>query len=179
MESIIGLKRGTVKLASFSHEWSKLFEVEKERLSLLLKDLYLDIQHVGSTSITGCCAKPIIDISIKVFDFSQIETIKEKMKERYIYKGDAGIPGRHFFVKGGENNRTHYIHIIPEGSKLWDNHIYFRDYLNLNKDQVEKYSKLKMSLLDNYSEDRAGYSKEKSSFIETTIHRAKEYFEKI
>jgi len=131
---------------------------------------------VGSTSIINCYAKPIIDISIKVSDFNNINEIIQKLKKDYTYKGNAGVEGRHFFVKGTSNSRTHYIHIVPDGSNLWNNHICFRDYLNLYQQYVTEYSAIKLKLQDKFADDRKNYSLAKSNFIVNVTSKAKEFY---
>ncbi len=90
---MIGLKSGTVELHEYNNNWPYIFNNEKIILNNLLKNYYLDIEHIGSTSIIGCIAKPIIDIMISVNNFDNSnEIINILTKEGYEYKGDAGIP---------------------------------------------------------------------------------------
>jgi GrpB-like predicted nucleotidyltransferase (UPF0157 family) len=63
---MLGLKHQTVRIEKYNPEWKKEYDKEKMILETALKDYMVDIQHVGSTSIAGCSAKPIIDIAIGV-----------------------------------------------------------------------------------------------------------------
>ena len=88
---MVGLERGTVKLNPFTNEWERLFSEEKSRLQAAIGKYVLDIQHVGSTSIPGMVAKPIIDIAIAVKNFEKASIcIKAIEQLGYEYKGENG-----------------------------------------------------------------------------------------
>ncbi|MPN12394.1 hypothetical protein SDC9_159712 [bioreactor metagenome] len=110
---MIGLKRGYVELQEYTDEWHKLYKVEERVLKNLTQDHFIDIQHIGSTSVEGLKAKPIIDILIGVRNFNDLEVIIEKLRHGgYIYRLNASTKERILFVKGSEEERTHHIHIV-------------------------------------------------------------------
>lgn len=181
MTSKIGLKRGTVKLSSYSNTWKSLYKKEKGILKSTLKNYIkiIDIQHVGSTSIPKLKAKPIIDIAIGIQILKDgKKCVKSLEKLGYEYEHDAGVKGRHFFAKGPEKNRTHYLHIEKHNGKLWQNHILFRNYLKRFANIRKEYQKIKEIAADKYKNDRVAYSKEKSKFIDDTVKKAKKLFKK-
>src|SRR5689334_1122677 len=105
-----GLEEGALRLTPYHKEWEQLFREEKARLQAAVGLFVLDIQHVGSTSIPGLIAKPIIDIAIAVRSFEEARVCIQPVESLgYRYRGENGIPRRHFFVKG--NPRTHHIHM--------------------------------------------------------------------
>jgi len=109
---MIGLKRGTVKLSSHHKQWAKLFETEKENLLSALNQFKANIEHVGSTAIPGVPAKPIIDMLLFIPDNINVQKIHDILeKQGYENRGEQGVPGRQIFVKGPEENRTHYLHV--------------------------------------------------------------------
>jgi len=174
MKKIIGLERGKVRLSPYNPQWKKLYEQERERVVSVIGEYILDIQHVGSTSIPGVKAKPIIDIAIGVKDLrTGRNCIKPLEGLGYEYKHDAGIKGRHFFAKGSEKNRTHYAHVEKLNGQLWKNHILFRDYLRTHEEAVKKYNKIKERLVKKYKDDRDSYAAEKNNFIEEIIRKGK------
>src|SRR4030042_2890085 len=100
-KKVIGLQRKKVKLLSYNSAWKRLYKEEEELLNSAIGKYVLDIQHVGSTSIPGAKAKPIIDIAIGVRKLKDGEKcIKPLEKLGYEYGHDAGIKGRNFFAKG-------------------------------------------------------------------------------
>jgi GrpB-like predicted nucleotidyltransferase (UPF0157 family) len=131
-----------------------------------------------STSVPGLCAKPVIDIAIGVTDLlTGKECVRPLSELGYEYKGDAGIPGRHFFAKGKPENRTHYVHVEPLNGVLWRNHILFRDYLRCHPDEAATYGQLKMALAGQFSEDRDAYALGKKSYIDNIIGTASQEYE--
>ncbi len=165
---MIGLESGVVRLVPYTEVWAQLFAEEKARLESALGDAVLAIQHVGSTSIPGMVAKPIIDIAIAVEDFEEARTcIKPLEQLDYEYKGEMGIPRRHYFVKG--DPRTHHIHINELGSLGWETQIFFRDALIQQPDLAQAYATLKKELAAQYPRDREAYLAGKAPFIERVL----------
>src|SRR5215208_5776846 len=110
MKPMIGLPTGVVELHPYTAIWVDLFRSEEARLRAAIGRYVLDIQHVGSTSIPGIPAKPIIDIGVAVANFEQAAVCIEPMQTLgYEYKGEFGIPRRHFFTQG--EPRTHHLHM--------------------------------------------------------------------
>lgn len=100
-----------------------------EKLNQILKNEIIDIHHIGSTSVPGLSAKPIIDIMPVVKDINIVDKYNEEMQGiGYEPKGENGISGRRYFEKGGDN-RTHHVHIYQVGSYEIKRHLAFRDYL--------------------------------------------------
>ncbi len=157
----------TIRVVPHREEWTAQFDIEAEKLKTIFGDQVINIHHIGSTAIGGIVAKPIIDILIEVKDIQAVNQHNSAMKELgYIPKGEYGIPGRRFFIKGSEINRTHHVHIFENGDSQVSRHINFRDYLNLHPDVARAYSKLKQELAEKYPHDIESYMEGKSKFIE-------------
>lgn len=173
----MGLNRLEVKLEDYNEDWKEKFEKERKTLSQIFKEDALEIQHVGSTSIPGLEAKPIIDIAIAVKELEIALKYVEKMEEAgYSFRGNAGVEGRYFFAKGPEDNRTHYVHIEPINSPNWETHIFYKKYLLEHPEIVAEYEKLKEELARLYPEDRKKYTSGKNDFIQKILNKArKEY----
>jgi GrpB-like predicted nucleotidyltransferase (UPF0157 family) len=149
----------------------RIFKEEAARLQAALGKDVFDIQHVGSTSIPGMAAKPIIDIAIAVRNIEEASVCIAPVEELgYEYKGENGIPGRLFFAKG--NPRTHHIHINEMGGRNWNNQISFRDYLILRPEIASEYAQLKLELAQRYPTDRQSYLACKAPFIERVLRLA-------
>ena len=110
---MVGLDRDKVVLHPYTEEWAKEFEKEKEILANLLKGIECKIEHVGSTSIKGLSAKPIIDIAIGTDDVETVIKIGDILaKQGYDVENQLETKGEIFAGKGGTTCRTHYIHIL-------------------------------------------------------------------
>lgn len=148
--------------------WKKVFENEKVLLSEILKDMYIAIEHVGSTAIPDILAKPIIDIAVGIKDISDTMAIISIMEEHgYVYR--PGSEEKLLFTKGYQNTRTHHLHIEEYGKQCWINHVYFRNCLLENHDLRSEYVEIKKQLAEKYPNDREQYTTEKAAFIERVI----------
>ncbi len=169
---MFGLERGVVRLEAYTTEWKRYFEREKDALQIVLGTNVLDIQHVGSTSIPGMPAKPIVDIAIAVADFEEARACIPLIESHgYEYKGEFGIPHRHYFVKG--DPRLFHIHMCEIDSDAWQNQLLFRDYLILHTDKAKDYAQLKHQLALKFPQDREAYLDGKAGFIEAIIRLAR------
>jgi GrpB-like predicted nucleotidyltransferase (UPF0157 family) len=169
---VIGLERGIVRLAPYTNHWQRLFEEEKVRIQTVIGRWVLDIQHVGSTAIPGIVAKPILDIGVAVESFEKASVCIEPMERLgYEYRGENGIPRRHFFVMG--DPRTHHVHVNEILGRDWENQIFFRDYLILHPEFAKQYTTLKLRLAERFPTDREAYLEEKAPFIERVLRLAR------
>ena len=175
-EKILGLQKDIVLLSPYRNEWTKLYEEEEKLLKEAAGSLIIDMQHVGSTSVPGLVSKSIIDIAVTVKTLKEGEKCIEPFTViGYEYKLDNVTEGilHHYFSKGGYHNRTHHIHVEEWNSKLWYNHILFRDYLRAHSDVMNEYAKLKIQLAEKFPLDRVSYRAGKDEFIESIIEIAK------
>ncbi|MEW4212126.1 GrpB family protein [Priestia megaterium] len=172
---MLGLERGLVKLEPYNNKWSKLFDGERELLSSQLKELIITIEHVGSTSIVGLSAKPIIDIAIGVSSLDVIIELQEKVKALGYVEVPLSIDGKHVFARYKEKKITHFLHVMIYNHNLWIDQISFRDYLRSDLDAKIAYITLKEELANKYPNDVISYTNEKKKFVDEILKRAKEY----
>lgn len=169
---MIGLKDGTVIVIDYDESWKHEFEKEKDEISKAFAGKPAVIEHFGSTSISGLCAKPIIDILIGIDRFdAATEYIRPMETIGYTFKGENGIPFRNFFIKG--DPRTHHVHMVDVNSALWKEQLRFRDYLRTHPEEIERYADLKRKLARRYPDDRDRYLSSKAGFIQGIIGKAK------
>ncbi|MEM7531300.1 MAG: GrpB family protein [Chloroflexota bacterium] len=179
MIGIIGLAEGDVRLVPHHPQWQELFHIEKERIQAHIGSHILDIQHVGSTAISGIVAKPILDIAVAVENFEEAAGCIEPMASLgYVYQGEKGIPRRRFFVKQQPTDTdilysTHHVHMNELGCVDWENQILFRDYLLRHPDVAQEYATLKFRLGEEYATDRKQYVSGKSTFITDVLAYAR------
>ncbi|MBP1080524.1 MULTISPECIES: GrpB family protein [Bacillus] len=162
-----------VTLVPYNPEWEEMFNVDKMKLYGVLGNLFLEIEHVGSTSIPGMCAKPIIDIAIAVNDFSVIDevVIEELTRVGYEYVPKKDFPQRKFFRRGQWGAGTHHLHMFEKDSDEWVNMILFRNYLRTHSDVANDYLLQKKQLARKH--ERIAYTKHKAPFIEGIIKEAR------
>ena len=169
---MLGLERGVVRLAPHAERWHDLFAEEAGRLRAAVGVYALAVEHVGSTAVCGLSAKPIIDIAVAVREIADAEKCVTPLGlVGYEYRGEQGIPGRHFFGKGAP--RTHHLHVVEMGSDFWRSHLLFRDYLLQHRDAVEEYEQLKKGLAEKYRHNREAYTEGKAAFIEGVLRAAR------
>ena len=134
-----------VVVVPYNEQWKTDFEIIKQHLFPAVKDLIINIEHIGSTSVEDLSAKPIIDIDIVIKDYSVFDNVVEKLASlSYIHEGNLGIKDREAFdYKGKVDLPKHHLYVCPEFSEELYRHITFRDYLRNNPEAVQKYSKVK------------------------------------
>ena len=165
---MLGFPQGIVKLMPHDEEWHQLFAKERIRLSNDVGEHIVAIEHIGSTAICGLSAKPILDITIAVRKLSCVEKCIAPIEDLgYEYRGEFGIPGRHYFVKG--KPRTHHVHMVDLVSDFWKGHLLFRYYLRQHPHAAKEYENLKMELSEKHKHDREAYTEGKSVFIENVL----------
>jgi GrpB-like predicted nucleotidyltransferase (UPF0157 family) len=175
-ETMLGLEKGAVNLSPHREEWHELFAAEAGQLTAAADKHALAIEHIGSTAICGIAAKPIIDIALAVREIADVEHIIQPFGNLgYVYRGENGIPDRHYFRKGSLR-RTHHLHVVTYGSDLWRNHLLFRDYLRAHPQIAAQYENLKRELAQTHQENREAYTEGKTEFIENVLKAAIEYF---
>ncbi len=169
----IGLKRGLLELVSYDPEWGIFFDNEKNRLRKSIGHIVLAIEHVGSTSIKNMCSKPIIDIAIGLEKYDDgFKCVEPLRRIGYLYLGERGIPGRHYFRRDSEIVKCH-IHMFEISSTEWESHIMFRDYLRNHEEEAKEYALLKYDLKQKHGDDREKYTEAKTEFINKIIEKAR------
>jgi GrpB-like predicted nucleotidyltransferase (UPF0157 family) len=155
-----------VEIVPYNPGWPRMFEDEADMLRPVFGAELLRLQHIGSTSVPGLAAKPIIDILAEVKDIQQIDSLNERMiAAGYTPKGEYGITGRRYFFKGNDERHTFHIHAYAAGHPEIRRHTLFRDYLRTHPDSARRYADLKRSLAEQYPTDVDAYTDAKDSFI--------------
>lgn len=147
--------------------WEKKFISEKELIKSIMGENVIEIYHIGSTSVKGLSAKPIIDIMPVVYDLSAVDVIADKfVKIGYEYLGEFGIKGRRYLRKGGDE-RTHHVHIFQNEDKSnIERHLAVSDYLRAHPDEAQRYGLLKEKLARQFPYDNDGYCNGKEKFVQ-------------
>ncbi|WP_291844446.1 GrpB family protein [Maricaulis sp.] len=154
--------------------WSARFELERERLATLLGDVAGRIEHVGSTSVRGLAAKPIIDILVSVDSLERLDACSAAMREAgYQVKGEYGLPGRRYFRReAADGSRLAHIHAYLCGSEGFRRHLVFRDYLREHQEEARRYGAHKLALTARGALSGEAYQSAKSELVSQIEARA-------
>ncbi len=160
-----------VEILPYDDNWKQEFEKIEDMLKSYIGDLIIGIEHVGSTSVEGLSAKPIIDVDMVIESYDVLSRIIEKLElEGYIYEGNLGIEGREAFRRKYDDGMMKYhLYVCPKDGKGYLEHIAFRDYLRNNEDAREEYSRLKKQLAIEYRYDIDNYCDKKTDFIRNIL----------
>jgi len=160
----------TITIADYNPAWPHQFATEQAQLMAVIGDHVADIEHIGSTSIPGLGAKPVIDIMIGVRSLADadahcIAPIVDLGYE-YVKSFEVELPFRRYFRKDNADGvRTHHIHLVEIESDWWERHLVFRDYLRAHPEVSEAYEQLKRELAAQPFETTNDYSEAKTEFV--------------
>ena len=158
--------RKKVHVAPYDPAWPTQFAAEKARLEAALGGVPATIEHIGSTSVPGLAAKPVIDILAGRPDNSPLDAyVAAFTGVGYEYRGEYGLPGRHYFVRGDGGAHTHHLHLVVHESDFWRRHLAFRDHLRRSPESAAAYARLKHELAARFAGDKAAYTEAKGPFI--------------
>jgi len=163
------MQKEKIIIEDYNPQWALHFQHIKSFLSSHLHKQILNIEHVGSTSVIGMKAKPIIDIDIIIeSDEHTLQKVIARLQSvGYNYLGDLGISGREAFRFIGSNKKLfrHNLYVCREDSIALANHLALKCYLQENQSRVSAYSILKQELANKYPYDIESYIDGKTNFI--------------
>lgn len=161
------MKTKHVIVEPYNKIWVSEFEKIKAELEYSLGGLCIGIEHVGSTSVKGLSAKPIIDIDAVIEDYTVFPEVIQRLDSiGYTHEGDLGIKNREAFKYNDKPHlQQHHLYVCPKYSRELQRHIIFRDYLRSHPEAVEKYSKVKEEGAKLYPDDIEKYIEYKSPCI--------------
>ncbi|MCX6376753.1 MAG: GrpB family protein [Armatimonadetes bacterium] len=166
-------------ITPYDPEWSRMFARLGASLRNALGDVALRIDHIGSTSIPGLAAKPIIDVQVSVASFDPLDAYRVPLESLgYVWKSDNPELTKRYFRESPGDRRTH-IHVRRAGSFSEQFAVLFRDYMRAHPEDAARYASLKCRLADEFGEDRHGYVDAKGPFIWDTIRKADDWAQTI
>lgn len=154
-----------VNVVSYNPEWAKQFTTLKNFIWPTISDFAISIEHVGSTSVVGLAAKPVIDIDIIIPDMSFMNQAIQQLKTiGYEHRGNLGIEDRHAF-RANLPQAKHNLYVCPQDSIALKNHLCLRDTLRSNSILRDEYSALKQKLALQFPDSMDQYVEGKTDFI--------------
>lgn len=156
----------SIEIVPWDPDWPRRFAAERDLVgAALARWLVGDVEHIGSTAVTGLAAKPVIDLMAPVASLAAsadaIAALAAIGYLHYPYKAEV----MHWFCKPSPTVRTHHLHLVPYGSRLWHERLAFRDALRGDSRLRSEYAALKQHLAARVGHDREAYTEGKAGFI--------------
>ncbi|HFK1789804.1 MULTISPECIES: GrpB family protein [Bacillus cereus group] len=163
-----------ITIEEYNIKWENEFNKLQTLINDVMEDSILSIEHVGSTSIKGLAAKPVLDIDIVIEDYeffpkvvTKLEAIGYYHQAEWSYKGREAFDRKDAFVPWSEESTVwmeHHLYVCDKNSEELRKHIAFRDYLREHEDVAVEYGHLKEELARE-TKSRTSYSEGKTKFI--------------
>ncbi len=162
---------GTIVLADYDEDWPRLFEREAERVRAALGLRALQVEHVGSTSVPGLAAKPVIDIVLVVADSANESTYVPDLEAHgYVLRIREPDWFEHRLLKGPNTNVN--LHVFSRGCSEIQVMLDFRDWLRAHDDDRELYERAKRDLAAQEWKYVQNYADAKTAVVEEINERA-------
>jgi GrpB-like predicted nucleotidyltransferase (UPF0157 family) len=163
----------SIIVVAYDENWRAEFERIKKELLGAIGDLAIAIEHVGSTSVEGLPAKPIIDIDLVIKSYNDFEDLKAKLDQiGYTHRGDLGIKDRQAFgYEGKAHLMKHHLYVCPQYSEELKRHMTFRDYLRSHPEDRDWYGQVKTYAARAFPKDIDNYLTAKEPCIAELYRR--------
>jgi GrpB-like predicted nucleotidyltransferase (UPF0157 family) len=168
-----------VELAPYSPDWPKSAAQEGARIREAVGGLVVVVHHIGSTSIPGIRAKPIVDLMPLVSSLAELDNARAKIEALgYEWFGEYGISGRRYCKRDDTKTgkRLVQLHFFEAKSPEVRRHLVFRDYLRLHPDVAKAYEAEKLRCQRLHPANSHAYSDAKSEWIRSIQEIALSYF---
>jgi GrpB-like predicted nucleotidyltransferase (UPF0157 family) len=163
----------SVDVVAYDARWPLRFGAEAELLRSGLKGGALAIEHIGSTSVVGLAAKPVIDIMVGVSDLATTAPLTAALVAlNYEALGEAGVPGRLYFRKRAAHSFN--VHVMRHAGELWEANILLRDFLRAHAAEAAAYAAVKRAAARE-TPTLLAYSERKAPFITALLERAQRW----
>ena len=161
-----------VRIVPYDPRWREFFELERARVGAVGGEWVEVVEHVGSTSVPGLDAKPVVDLMVGVRSLREGRCCARLLEGLgYEDRGEAGVPGRIFLRTASP--RTFHLNLAVVGGEFWEQHLLFRDCLRAHPETAHEYARLKHDLAGRFRHDREAYTRAKTSFVEGVLGRAR------
>lgn len=154
-----------IVVVDYDPTWPEVFERLRALVWKAVQDFALGIEHVGSTSVPGLAAKPIIDMDVVVATEADVALGIERLAVLgYAHRGNLGIEGREAFQQPA-HLPPHHLYVCLQNSASLRNHLALRDYLRAHPEAIQGYSALKKRLAKEHTYNIDAYIEGKSDMI--------------
>ena len=163
--------RSPPTVVAYDPTWPDTFQAARAQILHAVAPYIQSVHHVGSTSVVGLPAKPIIDILVGVHNWEKARvTIPSLKRIGWEFRGQRGIPRRHYFVmRIPDGRRTHHLHMLETASTDFTNMLAFRDHLRTHPAAATEYATLKRRHASRPEPHRGAYQQAKAPFIQRIL----------
>lgn len=166
----LGLDYGTVGLSRTTQEWLVAGTALRDRVADLL-DVAGRVEQIGSSSVLGLLAKPIIDLAVGTTTDDDLSRVTATLEAAgWIYRGDAGTAGGHVFVLETRPwHRVAHLHVVEIDGQQWSDYLRFQNLLRSSPDARDRYETVKLRLAERHMDDREAYTEGKSEIVTSLL----------
>jgi GrpB-like predicted nucleotidyltransferase (UPF0157 family) len=155
----------TIVVVEYDPDWPRVFEEIRLVIWPAVSDLATSVEHVGSTSVPGLAAKPVIDITVVVPRVTDVPAAINRLAALgYVHRGNLGVEGREAFQAPDSMPRRH-LYLCPSDSLALRNHLVVREHLRAHPEVARQYGELKKRLAAQYPGDIDRYTEGKTDAI--------------
>ncbi|MGB4595377.1 MAG: GrpB family protein [Anaerolineaceae bacterium] len=162
-----------VIVVTYDPNWPKEFDKIRDSLWLAIRDVVERVEHVGSTSVPGLAAKPVIDIDVVISETQEFTKVKTALESLgYWHNGNQGIPGREAFKYDPAQKpdlMRHHLYVCAADSAELKRHLTLRDHLRRYPTERDAYAIVKLSAAQAHPDDIDGYIEAKSPFVRAIL----------
>ena len=164
-----------IVVADHDPAWQRWFEEVRERVWPAVADVASRIDHVGSTSVPGLAAKPIIDLDVVVATDEDVRPAIERLRSiGYRWRGDLGVGGREAFAPPGDDRLPrHHLYLVVDGNRAHQDHVLLRDLLRDDPEARARYAELKRANVARSGGDIDVYVAAKAALVAELLARAR------
>lgn len=164
----------SVHVVEHKPEWVAEFAVEQKRITQALAVAEADLEHIGSTAVTGLAAKPIVDLMLGAKDWPPSPELVEGIcRLGYEPLGEAGVSGRLYFRLRSPIEAN--LHVVHKGGYHWVNNLALREYLQCNQAARERYAQAKVQAIASGATSLLAYSAAKAAAVAQLLKEAQAF----
>ena len=166
----LGTEGRHVEIVAYRPAWPEVFTFEAAAILEACRLWITEVHHIGSTSVPGLAAKPVLDMMPVAANPDDGATAVPNITALgYRYRGENGIPGRFYFDRIVDGRTVAHVHMYPAGHpEVW-RRLAFRDHLRAHPEVARDYERVKRALASRYREDRRSYTERKAEFVNCVI----------
>lgn len=167
----LGLDYGELHLDRTTERWLAAGASVRDQVAAILGRDVADVEQIGSSSVVGLLAKPIIDLAVGVSEHHDLARVRSRLEAAgWIYRGDAGDGGGHVFVLEARPwHRIAHVHVVDHRGRQWRDYVRFRDLLRRSSDARAEYEAVKLQLVEEFGNDRKAYTDGKSDVVRSLL----------